>query len=149
MLDIDFLKYVDEGIDTSPEYVDEVVDNKPKPEPDQHDEIITHLNKRAGTSFRSSSIATQKHISARLAEGYTTEDFINVIDDRCKVWLNDPKMAQFIRPATLFNSEKFESYLGQVNKGPVNSGGEPGITDAELEAQMQEEIERDLLGGDC
>lgn len=71
--------------------------------------IIARLNEKAGTSYRASSAATQKHINARLAEGYTVEDFFTVIDKKCAEW-SGSEMAKYLRPETLFGS-KFESYL--------------------------------------
>jgi uncharacterized phage protein (TIGR02220 family) len=68
------------------------------------------LNTRAGTNYRATSKATQEHIKARLSEGYTVEDFYTVIDKKCEEWLGT-KMEQYLRPSTLFNREKFESYL--------------------------------------
>lgn len=72
--------------------------------------ILSRLNKKAGTSYRHSSKATQGHINARLAEGYTVEDFYTVIDKKCTEWKGDPKMEKYLRPETLFGS-KFENYL--------------------------------------
>lgn len=71
--------------------------------------IVDYLNQRAGTSYRSSSKATQKHINARLAEGYTVEDFMTVIDKKVKEWLGT-EFETYLRPETLFGT-KFENYL--------------------------------------
>lgn len=86
-----------------------------KPDP-VHVEVIGYLNEKAGTNFRPGSKATQKLIKARLAEGATLEDFKAVIDDRCKAWLRDGDWVKYLRPATLFNASKFESYLGGRSK---------------------------------
>lgn len=72
--------------------------------------IISRLNEKAGTAYRATSKATQSHINARLAEGYSVEDFFKVIDKKCADWRGDPKMEKYLRPETLFGS-KFESYL--------------------------------------
>lgn len=71
--------------------------------------IIARLNEKAGTAYRPSSKATQGHINARIAEGYTVEDFYTVIDKKCAEWKGG-KMEQYLRPETLFGS-KFENYL--------------------------------------
>ena len=71
--------------------------------------IITFLNQKAGTNYRASSKATQGHINARLAEGYTLEDFFSVIDKKCAEWRGG-EMEKYLRPETLFGS-KFENYL--------------------------------------
>lgn len=75
-----------------------------------YQDIIDHLNQKAGTKFLSSSKDTRKHIKARMDEGFTFDDFIKVIDGRIAAWGNDAKMREFIRPQTIFGT-KFESYL--------------------------------------
>lgn len=71
--------------------------------------VINRLNEKAGTNYRASSKATQGHINARLAEGYTVEDFFKVIDKKCAEW-RGTDMEKYLRPETLFGS-KFENYL--------------------------------------
>ncbi len=73
--------------------------------------VIEYLNKKIGTSYKSTTKSTQSHIKARLDEGFTEEDFIKVIDTKVKDWKNT-KLEKFLRPDTLF-STKFESYLNQ------------------------------------
>ena len=72
--------------------------------------IVEYLNKKAGTRYKPTSKETQKHINARLAEGYTVADFVQVIDKKCAAWKGDAKMEEYLRPATLFGT-KFEGYL--------------------------------------
>ncbi|MCT7671185.1 MAG: conserved phage C-terminal domain-containing protein [Lactobacillus iners] len=79
------------------------------------DRVIKYLNAKAGTNYRANNKATQRLIKARFNEGMTTKDFKKVIDNKCNDWLKDPKMCEFLRPATLFGS-KFESYLNQKTK---------------------------------
>ena len=74
--------------------------------------IVEYLNQKSGSKFKYSSKATQRHISGRLSEGYSLEDFKIVIDKKVGEWKEDPKMAQYIRPETLFGT-KFEGYLNQ------------------------------------
>lgn len=76
--------------------------------------IISYLNDRAGTKYKHTSSKTRTCIHARLAEGFTLDDFITVIDKKCDEWLGDPKMEQYLRPETLFGT-KFEGYLNQKN----------------------------------
>lgn len=75
-------------------------------------EVISYLNQKIGSRYSPTSKDTKSHISARLKEGYTVEDFKTVIDKKTDEWLGDPKMCQFLRPKTLFGT-KFESYLNQ------------------------------------
>lgn len=79
-----------------------------------YNEIISYLNTKAGTNFRSTSNDNQKHIRARWNDGFRLEDFYKVIDVKVSEWKNDKKMAPFLRPSTLFGT-KFEGYLQQAN----------------------------------
>ena len=88
-----------------------------------YENIIARLNEKAGTNYRSSSKATQNHINARIAEGFTVEDFYTVIDKKCAEWRGDPKMEKYLRPETLFGS-KFENYL---NAPAVQRYGANGV----------------------
>lgn len=80
--------------------------------------VVEYLNKKANTSYRSSTKKTQQLIRARQKEGFTEEDFIKVIDNKNEEWLGTD-MEKFLRPETLFGT-KFESYLNQ--KGGKKSG---------------------------
>ena len=71
--------------------------------------IVEYLNEKAGTNYRASAQATQRHINARIAEGYTVDDFKTVIDKKCEEWKGG-EMEKYLRPETLFGT-KFESYL--------------------------------------
>lgn len=82
-------------------------------------QIIGHLNEQTGANYRSESKATRTKIHARMAEGYTVEDFVAVIDKKCAEWLHDPKMQAYLRPETLFGT-KFESYLNAPERGKQN-----------------------------
>ena len=83
-------------------------------------EIILYLNEKTGKAFRAESKETIAFIKARLAEGRTVEDFKKVIDIKVQKWANDPKMADFLRPSTLFRPANFEAYL---NERPATSTG--------------------------
>lgn len=84
--------------------------------------VIDFLNQQAGTAYKATSKATQQHINARLAEGFTLDDFRAVIAKKCGEWKGDAKMAKYLRPETLFGT-KFESYLN----APQQSRGANGI----------------------
>lgn len=72
--------------------------------------IVGILNDVCGTSFSPQAKATQRHIKARWNEGHRLEDFEKVIRGRFEKWGSDPKMVEYLRPQTLFNT-KFEAYL--------------------------------------
>lgn len=79
-------------------------------EPDPTEEIVDHLNQRAGTHYKATTASTRKLIKARLKEGFTVDEFKMVIDKKCAEWLNNRDMIQYLRPETLFGP-KFEGYL--------------------------------------
>jgi uncharacterized phage protein (TIGR02220 family) len=87
--------------------------------------VIDKLNTLANKSYKSSSKKTQQLIKARVNEGFTLEDFYKVIENKVCVWKDDPKMEQYLRPATLFGT-KFESYLNEniKNKKTVKEKSE-------------------------
>ncbi len=74
-------------------------------------EIVDYLNLKTHKSYKWDSKDTQKHINARLNDGFTIDDFKKVIDNKSSKWL-DSDMEQYLRPSTLFGS-KFESYLNE------------------------------------
>lgn len=85
--------------------------------------IVDYLNSKAGTHYKATSKDTQRHINARLKEGYKVDDFMRVVDNMWTAW-KSTEWEQYMRPSTLFGS-KFENYLNrkpQVKKGAaVNS----------------------------
>jgi uncharacterized phage protein (TIGR02220 family) len=74
-------------------------------------EIIDYLNEVANTQFKYNTKVTLELIKARLKEGYTINQFKEVIRKKTNQWKNT-EFASYIRPLTLF-STKFESYLNQ------------------------------------
>ena len=73
--------------------------------------IISYLNEKLGTRYKNKSQQTVKHIIARLKEGFTVEDFKQVIDKKYASW-SGTDMEKYLRPETLFGT-KFESYLNE------------------------------------
>ena len=85
-------------------------------------EIVGYLNQRIGRNFKATTKATARHIGARIAEGYTLEDFQHVIDNKAGQWENDPNMSRYLRPETLFGP-KFEAYLNEAPAKEVDNFG--------------------------
>ncbi len=56
-----------------------------------------------------------KPIKARFNEGYTLDDFKQVIDNKVADWINNPEFSKYLRPETLFGT-KFDSYLNQTSQ---------------------------------
>lgn len=77
-------------------------------------EIVEYLNLKTKKNFKATTKATQRHINARLEEGYSPEDFKVVIDKKVREW-QGTEMDQYLRPETLFGT-KFEGYLNQSDK---------------------------------
>jgi len=75
-------------------------------------QVICHLNERTGKNFSPLARPTISHISARISEGHSLDDFKRVIDRKARDWLTDPKMSPYLRPETLFGM-KFEGYLNE------------------------------------
>jgi len=78
--------------------------------------IIEYLNQVLGTRYTIKSKSTYEKIKARIDEGHSFEDFKTVIDKKHAQWGDDPKMAKFLRPETLFCASHFESYLNEIVK---------------------------------
>lgn len=108
---------------------DKDIDKEKDKEEDKeiYNTVVSYLNEKAGTKYRASSAKTKTLIHARLAEGFTVEDFKTVIDNKCADWLGTD-YAKFLRPETLF-SPKFEGYLNQkTGKAGNNGRSENGIS---------------------
>lgn len=96
------------------------------------DALIEHLNQRAGKAFRPVE-ANRKFVRGRLKEGFTTDDVRAVIDAKVAQWKGDSKMADFLRPGTLFNATNFAQYHGSLPKraaGQTDWWAQAGFADA-------------------
>jgi uncharacterized phage protein (TIGR02220 family) len=96
--------------------------------PDESAEIINYLNNQTGKSFKPVTSNT-KLIKARIAEGHNTADIKTVIDNKVREWSNDKKMSKYLRPATLFNAEKFNQYVGEVGVETIEDKNQREIND--------------------
>lgn len=76
-------------------------------------EILQFLNEKTGRVYRPVD-TNLKLIMARLKSGVTVMDCRQVIAKKTREWRGNPKMSEFLRPATLFNATKFEQYLGEL-----------------------------------
>lgn len=74
--------------------------------------IIEYLNTAANKKFKPNTSATKKLLNARLSDGYTLQEIKYVIDNKTAEWLNTD-MQKYLRPETLFNATKFESYVNE------------------------------------
>lgn len=80
--------------------------------------VLEFLNAKTGKQFRPVP-SNLDPIVARL-KGQSKETEVSVqqckslIAKKAREWLNDEKMVKYLRPETLFNRTKFESYLGEL-----------------------------------
>lgn len=74
---------------------------------------IEYLNAKTFRTFKETSKGHQRHINARLKEGFLFEDFKAVIDFKAEQWLKDETMKSYLRPETLFGN-KFDGYLQEA-----------------------------------
>lgn len=76
--------------------------------------ILQYLNERAGHSYKPVE-SNLRMIRGRLTEGATLDECCAVIDAKVAQWANDAKMAEYLRPATLFNATNYAQYAGQLS----------------------------------
>ena len=86
--------------------------------------LLEFLNEKAGRRHRAVPV-TLEPIMARLREGATEQECKGVIARKVRDWNGDPKMAKYLRPETLFNRTKFESYLGERTRESVHADVSP------------------------
>lgn len=86
------------------------------------EDVLSYLNKSAGKGYdfrnRNGDLtASAEMIVQRLKQGYTREELREVVHSKCEQWQFDDKMAEYLRPATLFAKKNFEQYLGELKGG--------------------------------
>lgn len=79
-------------------------------------EIINYLNKKTGRAYLPVQSNT-KLILARLKEGHIADDIKQVVDLKVAEW-SGTDFDKYLRPATLFNAEKFNQYVGERKTKP-------------------------------
>jgi uncharacterized phage protein (TIGR02220 family) len=77
-----------------------------------YESIISYLNNKAETNYKSETNSYRTFINSRLKSGYKLEDFYAVIDNKSSEWMGTD-FQKFLRPETLFGN-KFDSYLNQI-----------------------------------
>ena len=82
-----------------------------------YNEIIDDLNMVIGAKYKYTA-KNKELIKARYNDGFTIEDFRIVHRKMSKSWGIDQKMAQYLRPITLY-SNKFESYLNKIEENTM------------------------------
>ena len=77
-------------------------------------EVLAFLNEKTGKTYRPVE-ENLRFIRARLANA-TVEDCKGVVARKTREWLHT-EQSKYLRPATLFNAEKFEQYIGEQKNG--------------------------------
>ncbi len=75
--------------------------------------LLIFLNASTGHTYQPVR-ANLDLICARLKEGYSEQDLRSIIAKKRRDWIDDDKMAPYLRPATLFNSTKCAQYRGEL-----------------------------------
>jgi uncharacterized phage protein (TIGR02220 family) len=92
----------------------DITSGKNGPTPAQQaKEILNFLNEKTGRSYEPLP-ANLNLIIARLKEGSTALDLRQVVAKKCREWIGDEKMAEYLRPKTLFNATNFAQYKGEL-----------------------------------
>lgn len=74
-------------------------------------DVIDYLNQQTGKHYKSTTKKNQTVIRARTDEGFTLDDFKQVVNNKVDEW-KGTDMEKYLRPETLFGT-KFEGYLNQ------------------------------------
>lgn len=88
-------------------------------------EVLQYFNskmkeKNSGLKgFSVSSSSNLKFVNGRLSQGYTVSDLKAVIDVMIKEWWGT-SMQGYLRPETLFNETKFQSYVNKISNNSSN-----------------------------
>ena len=97
-------------------------------------DVIDHFNSVTGQKLKASTKSHSQNISARLSEGHSVEDLKMVIDSKFAEWSTDKKMAQYIRPSTLFQDSKFNGYLQQAKTVSVGTSSLHDLSNIKYES---------------
>lgn len=104
-------------------------------------EVLAYLNERAERDFRPTE-TNLTTIRCRLEEvGMDVAAVKVMIDRQCAKWKGDPKMDEFLRPATLFGKEKFSQYFGSRLAPLPKPNGVPNHPAPLTQFKPREELE--------
>lgn len=86
-------------------------------------QVLEFLNKKTSRNYQPVK-ANLDLIKQRLKDGATVSECRAIIAKKAREWLNDDKMSNYLRPATLFNRTKFAQYQGELIKVPEVGGSD-------------------------
>ncbi|MHA1447909.1 MAG: conserved phage C-terminal domain-containing protein [Candidatus Hodarchaeales archaeon] len=76
-------------------------------------EVLRFLNEKTDRNYREVD-SNLDLITTRLKSGVTVKNCKSIIAKKCREWMDDPEMMNYLRPATLFGKLKFEQYYGEL-----------------------------------
>lgn len=81
-------------------------------------QVLEHFNRVTNSSYGRGgrTKTTLGYIRGRLAENYSPEDLMLVVDYLTAKWADDSKMADYLRPSTLFGPENCVEYFEKARK---------------------------------
>lgn len=113
-------------------------------------DIVEYLNETVNAKYKATTVKTQQLIKARLKEGFTLEQFKDVIDKKAREWTNT-NMEKYLTPITLFGN-KFESYVNQkIRTNPTSENANNNRSQFGNYDQRKydfKDLEKKLLGWD-
>jgi len=90
--------------------------------------VVDYLNEKTSKHFKHTP-TNKGLILSRHKDGFTAEDMRQVIDNQCRLWLSDVKMAKYLQPSTLFRASKFEGYLNSAPAAQAREGRDYWVGD--------------------
>ena len=75
--------------------------------------IIGFLNAKTGRRYKPDGPNVELVVGL-LKGGATPREIRQVVANRARKWLGDPKMDEFLRPKTVFNRTNFAQYVGEL-----------------------------------
>ncbi|MCP6001828.1 conserved phage C-terminal domain-containing protein, partial [Klebsiella pneumoniae] len=90
--------------------------------------VLDHFNRVTNSTYGKGgrTKTTLGYIRGRLAEDYSPEDLMLVVDYLNEKWAQDPKMSDYLRPKTLFAPENCVEYFDKAKKW--EAAGRPAWT---------------------
>lgn len=84
---------------------------------------IAYLNAKAGTRFQTTEANLRFPAGRILYDGASEQDLLAVVDLKLAESAKGEFDRKYLRPATLWNAEKFSQYIGQVGVGVIAAAG--------------------------
>lgn len=103
--------------------------------------VIVYLNDITGHSYKPENELHQKHIVARLKDGYTVEELMDIAAYKNVEW-KGTKMEIHLVPKTLYNKENANKYRDQVAHAK-----KIGMTEAQIRGEKNKSVTNDWVKG--